>query len=636
MGAGFVIPTIFSAIDKASSVARSMASKINSATDAVGKKYQDISDIAKKTIVGGAVVGTSIIAPMGLATKKAIDFEDAMANVAKTTELQGASLEQLGKSILHYKTSTSNADLANIATIGGSLGVAKDQLEAFIPAADKFNIALGDDFGGVDNAVRSVASLKNLFKETRGLTAADEINKVGSAINALTTKGANAQSMNDFTQRLGALPDFLEPSIQDTIALSAVLDKAGISAEVAASGMTQLASLGGREVASFAKQMKLSTVEAQKLLNTDPSKFAFKVAESFKGMEATDAIRTMDGMKIKSNEVMKIIGALGSNYDQFTEFQAISNKEFAIGNSLAAEAAVKNSTHGSRLKALQKDLEGVAIKTGELLLPILDKLISKVGPIIDSLSKWITENKDTASTIAMVAGGIGAFAFVLSGLAGIIEAIITIKKAWAVAQVALNIAMEANPIGLMIIAGLALVAVVASIIKYWDSWGKYVVLLMGPLGMIINLIMTIAKHWEAIKSAFKEGGILEGFKAIGRCILDFLLSPIKRVLELVGKIPGVAKLVKPALEMMNSWTEPVTQSQIKGRDDFEHIMNNMEAKPVSAIDLRAERDRVNSARMESTINNRLGITIKDQSGMARVTENPGGIPVRLKPNIGAA
>ena len=46
-----------------------------------------------------------------------------------------------------------------------------------------------------------------------------------------------------------------------------------------------------------------------------------------------------------------------------------------------------------------------------------------------------------------------------------------VTKIWAVAQWALNAAMLANPIGLIIIGIAALIALVVVAIKYWDEWG---------------------------------------------------------------------------------------------------------------------------------------------------------------------
>ena len=112
-------------------------------------------------------------------------------------------------------------------------------------------------------------------------------------------------------------------------------------------------------------------------------------------------------------------------------------------------------------------------------------------------------------------------------------------NAWAAAQAALNVIMTANPIGAIIVAVLALIALVIVIIKKWDEWGAALSILLGPLGLIISLIVSFRRNWDMIKDAFESGGILSGLRAIGKVILDSLLMPIQQLLELIAKIPGL-------------------------------------------------------------------------------------------------
>lgn len=107
-----------------------------------------------------------------------------------------------------------------------------------------------------------------------------------------------------------------------------------------------------------------------------------------------------------------------------------------------------------------------------------------------------------------------------------------------IAQWNLNAAMDANPIGAVIIAIVALVAIVAVIIKYYDDWGAALTLVLGPLGLIINLIQSFRRHWDSITEAFANGGILEGFKRIGLVIFDALLYPLQQAFGWIEKITG--------------------------------------------------------------------------------------------------
>lgn len=115
-----------------------------------------------------------------------------------------------------------------------------------------------------------------------------------------------------------------------------------------------------------------------------------------------------------------------------------------------------------------------------------------------------------------------------------------------------NIAMAANPIGLIIAAVVALIAVVAVMIKYWDEWGAAMSLLLGPIGLLVGAFKSIYDHWDSIVQAFKGDGIIGGLKRIGIVLLDVLLKPVQQLLELVAKIPGVGKIAGSGAESIKA------------------------------------------------------------------------------------
>lgn len=112
-------------------------------------------------------------------------------------------------------------------------------------------------------------------------------------------------------------------------------------------------------------------------------------------------------------------------------------------------------------------------------------------------------------------------------------------KIAAGAQWLWNIAMNMNPIGLIVIGIAALIAIVAVAISQWDEWGAALLVFLGPVGMVISAFKSLYDHWESIKTAFETDGILGGLKRIGIVLLDAVLKPMQQLLELVSKIPGM-------------------------------------------------------------------------------------------------
>ena len=80
-------------------------------------------------------------------------------------------------------------------------------------------------------------------------------------------------------------------------------------------------------------------------------------------------------------------------------------------------------------------------------------------------------------------------------------------------------------------------------------------LIAGPL---INIVTSFIKHWNSVKTAFTDGGILAGIKRIGFVIIDAMLKPIQALLELLSKIPKLGHLAQ------------------KGADKIEALRNNLD------------------------------------------------------------
>lgn len=406
--AGFVVPTTFVAHDKFSATLnrfdRQMR-KISRRSFDVGRSFGKF--------------GLAVATPLGLAVNEAVKFEDQMADVAKTTGKTGKELEMFGKDILNLSrdTRTSVEDLTKIAEIGGQLGVTDGLLE-FVKASDQFNVALGGDFqGGVEEAVSQVGKLKNLFAGTRDLAIDQVITKAGSAINFLGAKGAGTSAnITDFTLRLGALPDALKPTIQNTLALGTFLEEVGISSERGASGLGKFLLVASRDLGSFSKQIGISQKEAKVLLQTDPTEFAKRFAKTFEGLPVDKLGKRLKTLGLNSQEAIKVIGALSTGTQRLTKLQEFSNDAFADGTSLLEEFNTKNNTTVASFSKVRNQIKATAITLGTSLIPSITKVVESVTPLINKFSQWIQDNPRLTTNILKTVGAISALSLGISGL----------------------------------------------------------------------------------------------------------------------------------------------------------------------------------------------------------------------------
>lgn len=563
----FTLPTIFTAIDKLTAPVHKMNKTLNK-----------FSQSAMNTARTAGIVGVALIAPLGLAANSAIKFEDKMADVAKTTGMDGKELAGLGEDILKMSTGTRTSieGLQEIAEIGGQLGIkGRDNILKFTDATNKFSVALGSDFqGGVKEAARAIGGLNVLFKETRGLDIATSVTKTGSAINALSAKGVQVPEVTEFTKRIGALPDAIKPSIQDVTALGAVFNKAGIAAEIASRGLGDVLLTATQNAPAFAKQMNMSTEALRKLINSNPTEFLKQFAGTVKGIKASEFGPLAKSLKLGDVGSIKVLGTLSTSIDKLTEYQKIANAEFEKGTSLAIEYGIKNETMAGKIARAKNNFEALSIMIGTELIPIIGDLLKDIMPIVKSFTDWIRENKELVSWIAKVALGVSAFSFAVSGAAVFIASLIKVYQAWITVQMALNLAMALSPITWVILAIVlfiativALIYFVVQIIKHWNEWGAAITLLLGPLGFVINLVVSFVKHWDMITKAFKEGGILAGFKAIGKVILDAILYPLQQVLEIIAKVTG-ADWANKLVAQMKTFRSELGVGELRGSHSF--------------------------------------------------------------------
>ena len=520
-----VVPAIFTAIDKLSAPVRAMTNSVvtfaNRSEESIARsnrKFRAMSESAFAMSKNAAIASAAIIGPLALAGKEAAKFEDRMADVAKTTGLSGDALAKFGTDLLKLApgTRTSIEELQAIAEIGGQLGIAQKDLLSFTKASNQFNVALGADFaGGVEEAVSSIGKIKSLFAQTRNLDISSAITQTGSAINELGAVGAGTSAnITDFTLRMGALPDALKSSVQNTLALGTYLEEMGIDAQIGAGGLTNLLLVAGKEIDGFATQMNMTSSAAKALLAEDPTEFVKKFATSFQGLAPEVLAEKMHGLKIGSQETIKVIGALGSGTARLTELQEIANKSFSEATSLQAEYDKKNATTAAQMAKLKNTVMALGIQIGNALLPIVNSLVSSLGPLVTKITDWISRNPTLASAIVKITAALGALAVAITVVSfaigiyskgmliansittawiaikntelivtarvalaylkmGLMATWVTVKTAlWSAAQTVLNFVLSANPIGLVIIAIAALIAAVVWITQKTTGWSE--------------------------------------------------------------------------------------------------------------------------------------------------------------------
>ena len=131
-------------------------------------------------------------------------------------------------------------------------------------------------------------------------------------------------------------------------------------------------------------------------------------------------------------------------------------------------------------------------------------IIESLTPIMSVLGNII------GGVITLLANGLSVILPALKPLVGIILAIVAAIKIWTAVQTVLNVVMAANPIGLIIIAVVALIGVVALLVKHWDA----------VKAALINGAKAVGNFFAGIGNTIKNA-FVTAFSAIWNGIQNF-------------------------------------------------------------------------------------------------------------------
>ena len=188
-------------------------------------------------------------------------------------------------------------------------------------------------------------------------------------------------------------------------------------------------------------------------------------------------------------------------------------------------------TIGGRWSTLIDNLQEMAIQLFEQIRPFVSSfldLFSKAIPyiskavsgffsilagVINFVKDWWKELALVGSIIGIVAIAINAKTIALTAYAGVMSVVSIATQAWTAMQWLLNVAMSANPIGIVIVA---VAALTAGIIYLWNKFASFRAFLMTA--------------WDT-------------FKELGSIIKDYVVNRINEMLEGLGKVGKALQLL---------------------------------------------------------------------------------------------
>lgn len=462
--------------------------------------------------------------------KPAMAFESSMADVKKVVEMNAEETAQMESEIKNLaKTIPMTLEgLAKIVAAGGQFGVAKENLIGFTETAAKMSVAMNMT---ADEAGESMAKLSNVL----GMPI-NEIGKVGDVINELSNKLAtNGAQIVEVNLRAGAMGKTFGLSYNQISALAGSFVEMGKSPEIAGTAINMMT--------SRLKLLPNSTGKARKAFNQLglSMKSYKKLIEDGKGQEAMlmvlEALTNVQGIKraqimkdIFGENAQRHINSLVEGLDKYKSNLKLVSSETEYAGSMQREFAARSATTENNMQLLKNSLAIMAVNIGSVLLPNINKVVGKIGEVINKIATFAEQNPKLTKTIGLVVAGLltakiatfglgYAFTFIAAPFLNMFVMFNKVRTGLSLLQLGfgggipkilgalklLNTFFLTSPIGL-IIGGIALGAVL--LIKYWKPISAFFKKVFDPVIAVFKEVWSwVCKVWNKTTEIF--GGIKE-------------------------------------------------------------------------------------------------------------------------------
>jgi len=625
MAATLKIPTIFTAVDKFSSVVKTMTKSVSTFSQKsiasiqrfdqkINKTFQKLNGLAQLGI------GLGVGAIFGEAIRGNIQFNDSLASVSAITGATGQDLIKLEKLAM------------NTAKIHKKSGSEVLKAYELIASAKPELLSNVDALDQVTKSVITLSKASRLDLETASLSLTNVMNQFNlgaeKSVEVVDAMAAGAKygsaeigGISDAILQFGTGAKSFNVNIVESIALVETFAAKGVKGAEAGTKlrniltkMSAVEALPAKAVKAMAKYGVDTRIVSDKTIPlidrlTELKKIAGNSAALVKvfGLENKEAGQILLENLPLLTQLTKDIGEKG-----VADIQAAANTNtlaFALESIKTSFLNATTATNGNSksLERIKSILFGVGDNM-ETVIGVTGTLIGlyvamKAILIIASIFTW-------GYNVAL--GVMGALSGTASIAIGKSAVALNAYKIATSAATAVNWLFNAsNPVGWIMI----LIGLVALIITKYDKWGASLAFLIGPLGWIINLVQAFRRNWDMIKKSFSEGGFLSGLKAIGKVLLDSLLMPMQQLLEILSKIPGLGGLANSGAQMIQKMRQNLgvetgekKQAQSSPEITSQQIVNEIIQKGSLTIDLNDRWNNVKSINQSGDLDIPINIT----------------------------
>jgi TP901 family phage tail tape measure protein len=502
--------------------------KVKSKMAKLGFTSDKVTAALKGAAKAGALIGgAAVVAGIVGSTKAFMDFEDAMANVRKTTGFTKEQITVLG-------------ELASIAATAGQLGITgQKNILSFTETVAKMTTAFDMS---ADSVAIAAAKLTNIYN-----IPIEQVGNLGSAINVLgNTTAASESQLMAFSMSLGPTGQQLGFTATEALSLGASMVSIGMDASAAGTRLNRAFSMIGQNLDELASFMGVTTEEFTASFEEMPMETFMGVLEKLSRVEGKLKANTVASQLF--NEIgAKAIKGLTGDLDGLRTNLKNSADGFKANTSLSEEFAAKTDTLKARFQLLKNSITSLLIDIGGELAPTLNSIIEGFRNILPAVKDLVFE----------IGAGFGEmFESITRQAGGTLDPLIKkLKEAGDKISSGLNFKTLLDDIGVFIGAGLN------PLIRGF-TW---LIDKLGPLWELIGKGTTLFHNLaNAVKT--EEGRIDDIVDAT-----DKLTKAKQELFDINEKLRGNVETLADALEKAGGWTTTLVDLEADAKTKTEAL-----------------------------------------------------------------
>lgn len=477
------------------------------------------------------------VAGMGTAIKSSIDWEQALAGVAKTTNMSGSELNKMGNEITKMSNTMPFAatEIAGVAEAAGQLGIKKQDITSFTRTMMNLGVATNLT---ADEAATEFARFANAAN-----MPIKDVDRLGSTVVALGNSTATTEKeIVEMAQRLAGAGAQAGFSSDEIMSVSAAMSSVGIEAEAGGTAMTQIwnkmtkaVAEGGDTLDSFAKTAGVSGKEFAQIWENNPSK---ALSMFVKGLGETEGgakgvLKALDDVGIKGIREADTIRRMANNHQVLDKALKTGSEGWKENTALTDEANIRYETMGSKLKMLKNTFINFARTIGDAVAPIVSFLADKLTGLFEHLQGTSNATKIAIAAFTLLGAAIPPLIVATGVLA---HSIVGISEAMTL----LNATKGGAKFFSLFNGGIkGVLPKIGQLLTKIPLIGGLMTALTGPVGIAVAAIAGIG---TAFVVAYKKS---ETFRNIVNSVIEPVINSFK-------KMWGVVKTIFEALKKLLS------------------------------------------------------------------------------------